>query len=355
MVITERYVRQVVLQEIGEDGQSRLGHSSVLCIGAGGLGAPVLHYLAAAGVGRIGIIDADTVDISNLQRQVLFCEDDIGAPKASRAGQHITALNSDIHVEAYDTALTPENAPDIIPDYDIIIDGTDNFAAKFLANDAAVKYGKPLIYGAIQGFDGQAAVFDAALGPCYRCLYPEMPTAQIANCAESGVIGAVAGLVGMTQALQAIQLITGDVSFAPLHGRLWMLDSRRMTSRIVGVPKNPECPVCSRAASAITLKTSETACGYIAELTPEQVGEAAVIVDVRESEERAQGYIERARHCPLSALEAGHIPEMPGNCDIILYCQHGIRSLQAGRILKARGYESVYSLKGGYAAWTGED
>lgn len=348
----ERYARQIVLPEIGEAGQNKLGRASVLCVGAGGLGAPVLLYLAAAGVGHIGIIDPDKVDISNLHRQVLFETGDIGHPKAQVAGQRVHALNNEIRVETYDAALSPENAPDLFQAYDIIIDGTDNFATKFLINDAAVKYQRPWIYGAIQGFDGQAGVFDAGQGACYRCLYPAMPKAQIANCAESGVIGAVAGLVGMTQALQAIQLITGDASFAPLVSKLWMLDTRTMASHTLGVPKNPACPVCNGSASAITLESDETARVEIPEVTPANIGDDTVLVDVREQEGREAGIIQQALHCPLSDLQAGKDPELPKDRDVVLHCQYGIRSVQAAKILKQRGYARVYSMKGGYQEWT---
>lgn len=352
-----RYKRQITLPEIGLDGQEKLAHARVLCVGAGGLGSPALLYMAAAGIGHIGIIDFDMVDESNLQRQVLFTTDEVGGPKAVHAKARLQALNPEIEIIVYEEELTAENAPDLFQTYNIILDGTDNFETKFLINDAAAKYKKPWVYGAIQGFDGQASVFDAQCGPCYRCLYPEKPKARIANCAEAGVIGAVAGLIGVTQALQVIQLVTGHESFEPLIGKLWTLDTKTMRTRLLNIPKNPDCPVCSKNLNDFVLSYSSPVCGFIPELTPQQVRQKSefCLIDVRENEEWEQGGIEGARHWPLSRMLSGDTPDLPKETEIILHCQKGIRSLQAAQILKEHGYCDVYSLSGGYEAWVSEN
>ncbi len=352
MVASDRYKRQIILPEIGEEGQKALLNARVLCVGAGGLGSPALLYLAAAGVGKIGIIEFDTVDESNLQRQVLFTTRSVGLSKAVVAKEKLQDLNPEIDIEIYEDELNAENAPKLFENYDVILDGTDNFETKFLINDASVKYGKPWVYGAIQGFDGQASVFNAQNGPCYRCLYPEKTKARIANCAEAGVIGAVAGLVGVTQALQVIQLITGDKSFEPLIGKLWTLDTKTMQTRILNIPPNPDCSICSKKQSEVFLSYSSPVCGFIPELTPQQVREKKQVrlIDVREKEEWDQGYIEGAQHWPLSRLMEGAFPDIPQE-DIILYCQKGMRSMQAAQILKSEGYLDIYSMSGGYEEW----
>jgi len=350
-----RYARQTVLPEIGEEGQKKLLSARVLCVGAGGLGSPALLYLAAAGIGYIGIIDFDVVEETNLQRQILFSTHALGEPKAAQAKERLQGLNPDITITAYEEELSADNAPDLFEQYDIILDGTDNFAAKFLINDAAVKYQKPWVYGAIQGFRGQASVFDAQNGPCYRCLYPEPPNTPIANCAAAGVIGAVAGMIGLTQALQVIQLITGDASFEPLTGKLWTLDTKTMQTRLLNLPKNLDCPVCSKKEQDIILSYSFPVCGFVPELTPEQMRaktqENHILIDVREREEWEQGNIDGAQHWPLSQIIEGHMPALPKETPIILHCQKGIRSLQAATLLQARGFKDVYSMSGGYEAW----
>lgn len=348
-----RYARQTALPEIGPEGQEKLLRASVLCVGAGGLGSPALLYLAAAGIGRIGVADFDAVDESNLQRQVLFTAEAVGQSKAVQAKERLQALNPAITIETYEDGLNAENAPDLFQSYDLIIDGTDNFETKFLINDAAVKYGKPWVYGAIQSFDGQASVFNAHHGPCYRCLYSAPPKARIANCAEAGVIGAVAGMIGVTQALQAIQLIVGHESFKPLIGKLWTLDTKTMETRLLTIPKNPDCPICSRDKENIVLQYKPPVCGFVPEISPEQARENAdgLLIDVRELGEWKCGAIAGAQHWPLSQALEGIIPDLPQDREIILYCQKGIRSLQAARILKEKGFSDIYSLTGGYDAW----
>ncbi|MBK9562075.1 MAG: HesA/MoeB/ThiF family protein [Micavibrio sp.] len=348
-----RYSRQTVLPEIGAAGQERLSRASVLCIGAGGLGCPALLYLTAAGVGRIGIVDFDAVDETNLQRQVLFTMKQVGRNKAEAAKERLEMLNPNIKIKAYPFELTDKNAEELFQSYDIIIDGTDNFAAKFLINDAAVKCGKLFIYGSILGFDGQLSVFGAPHGPCYRCLFPEAPKGHVPNCAEAGVIGAVAGMIGTAQAMEAIKIIVGHESFYPLIGKVWTTDMRTMENRLLSLAKNPDCPVCSKSKEAIPLQYSSPVCGFISEVTPQQAREnkSALIIDVRERKEWDTGHIKDAQHIPLSALAQGDVPDLPTDCAIILHCQKGKRGQQAVQILRAHGYLNVSNMAGGYEAW----
>lgn len=351
-----RYSRQIILPEIGENGQKLLAASKVLVVGAGGLGCPVLQYLAAAGTGLIGIIDYDRVDISNLQRQILFSTADAGRPKALAAQSHLQALNPDITIKAYDEELSDENAPELFATHDIIVDCTDNFSAKFLINDAAVKLGKPVVYGAIQGFDGQVAVFDARYGPCFRCLQPQAPRSAIMNCAEAGVIGALAGMIGTVQAMETIKLIVAHESFSPLYGSLWTIDSRTMECHQLTLPKNGTCPVCSHPAADIVLEYSSPVC-FAAVVCEIETGHLAtmtncLMIDVREQDEWNQGHIPEARHLPLSVLNRNpelFSPHRKNTC--VLYCQRGTRSRKAAEILLQAGFSDIYSLKGGYESW----
>lgn len=353
MTENNRYGRQTILPEIGAAGQEKMSRASVLCIGAGGLGCPALLYLAAAGVGRIGIVDFDSVDETNLQRQVLFTVEQIGRNKAEAARERLEALNPDITIKSYPVELTDKNAGGLFDDYDIIIDGTDNFAAKFLINDAAVKSGKPFIYGSILGFDGQLSVFNAPGGPCYRCLFPEAPKGHVPNCAEAGVIGAVAGVVGTAQTMEAIKIIVRHKSLTPLIGKVWTLDMRSMENRILSLPKSPDCPTCSKSREDITLQYTPRVCGFIPEVTPEQAigNKSALLIDVREQEEWDVGHIECARLFPLSKLLQGDSLDASKDCEIIIHCQKGKRGLQAAEILRARGYLNVSNMAGGYEAW----
>lgn len=350
---TSRYQRQMSLPEIGERGQKKLFLSSVLCIGAGGLGSPALLYLAAAGVGRIGIIDFDRVDESNLQRQVLFSTEDIGKQKAQSAAEKIKKLNPTIKVEYYDQELDIEKAKDLFPSYDVILDGTDNFETKFLINDAAVKFDKPWVYGAIQEFDGQVSVFNHKGGPCYRCLQNEKPKSRIKSCAENGVIGAVAGIIGVVQALQAIQIIIDYPEWELLAGKIWTLDTRTMQTRMLTLKKNLACQICSADKDSITLRYAHTACDTVVEVPVTTLTHRSnyTLIDVREEIEWQKGHIEGAILWPLSKLQAGDLPDIPKTRDIILLCQRGIRSKQAAHILKGHGLTNVFSLTGGYEAW----
>ncbi len=348
-----RYERQVILPEIGESGQKKLSNASVLCIGAGGLGCPALLYLAAAGVGHLGIVDFDVVEETNLHRQVLFTTDQIGVNKAEAAKTRLTALNPEIEIDVYPEELTDKNAQTLFEKYDIIIDGTDNFSTKFLINDVAVKANKPFVYGSILGFDGQVSVFNDQDGPCYRCLFPEAPKGHVPNCAQAGVIGAVAGVVGTTQAMEAIKVILGHTELPPLSGSLWIIDMHTMESKRLRVSKNKSCSVCSKVDEEIVPQYSSPVCGFVQEVTPEQarLNCSAILIDVREVEEWNEGYIENARHAPLSDLMQGTIPDLPTDCEIILYCQKGIRGEKAAQVFKAKGYLNINNMSGGYAAW----
>ncbi len=350
---SDRYIRQMQLPEIGRTGQEKLRRASLLCVGAGGLGSPALLYLAAAGVGRIGIIDFDRVDESNLQRQVIFSTQALGRPKAQEAASRLRALNPSIIIECYDEELNVESATRLFPGYDLILDGTDNFETKFLINDAAVKFGKPWIYGAIQGFDGQVSVFNHQGGPCYRCLQPDRPQGHIQNCAEAGVIGAVAGIIGVTQALQALQIITGHQNFEPLAGRIWLVDTRTMQTRMLTLPKNPHCSVCAGDKTQIALRYNTPLCGFVPELSLAQLREkiGCTLIDVREETEWQAGHIEGAVLWPLSRIVAGQMPAFPKDTEIVLHCQKGARSLQAARIMRDQGFVRTSSLSGGYDAW----
>lgn len=355
-----RYNRQVIMPEIAEQGQEKLLAARVLMIGAGGLGCPALQYLAAAGVGVIGIADHDRVDLSNLQRQTLYATEDQGKPKAALAKKKLQALNPDITIHSYDEEVTDKNALGLFSGYDVIIDGTDNFSAKFLINDASVKAGKPVVYGAIQGFDGQATIFGTAGGPCYRCLHPKPPEGIVLNCAEAGVVGAVAGIVGTVQAMETVKLIVGGPTLSPLIGKLWLIDVRTMETRIVRIPRRKDCPVCAKPPADIILQSASPVCftGVAEEIAWRDTTrmEGILMIDVRELPEWEEGHIPDALHLPLSVLQrnpdAFSTPAGKKTC--VLYCQRGIRSKRAAELLLAQGYQGILSLKGGYEAWRSE-
>lgn len=356
----ERYARQVVLPEIGEEGQQKLNQSSVLCIGAGGLGSPALIYLAAAGVGHIGIVDDDTVSISNLQRQILFSEQDIGRPKTAVAASKLSELNSKCHIEAYNERFTAHSAERLLASFDVVIDGTDNFASKFLINDACVKYNKTLIYGSILGFEAQVAVFSAANGVCYRCLYPKAPSGHIPNCAEAGVVGAMAGIAGTVQALEAVKMLLGvewcqNKGLEPLLGKLWLLNARTMQTRLLAVPGRAAC-ICHNDSGAIVLEESEglVCSAGIKNISPANIADfagRAVFIDVREEYELAAGMIEGALHIPLRLLLADKnaVSDLDRDEAVIVYCQHGVRSRAAAEYLLAAGFSDVSHIEGGFS------
>lgn len=358
-----RYSRQTVLPQIGNDGQNKISQARILCIGAGGLGSPALLYLAAAGVGTLGVIDDDEVSISNLQRQILFSSNEVGQNKATSARKRLAELNSDIRIEAHHERLTATNAEALFSKYEIIIDGSDNFSTKYLANDTCVKLGLPLVYGSVLRFEGQLSVFDALRGPCYRCLFPAPPKTSVPNCAEAGVLGATAGMIGSAQALEALKLVLNHPELPPLIGRLAVLDGAQTRWSTFALAKKSDCPVCSLPPSKIRLNDSSANCSIHPEqeITVEELlrnvhsDAAPRILDVREPEEFSPGFISGAENWPLSKLKEGFLPPpSPDGKATVIYCRSGIRSLTALQILVAAGFHSPIShLRGGYLAWHG--
>jgi adenylyltransferase/sulfurtransferase len=356
-----RYARQMILPEIGKDGQNRLSAANVLCVGAGGLGCPVLLYLAGAGVGHIGIIDNDVVDESNLQRQTLYTMADIGRSKVVAAQERLQAFNPNLQVTPYNTRLTAENALEILAPYDIIIDGSDNFATRFLVNDACVRLQKPLVYGSVQKFEGQASVFDAAQGPCYRCLFPEIPEPGMGpSCAEAGVLGVMPGLIGMIQATEALKIILGTGN--TLRGRLLVLDALSMAFHQIEIPKDKDCPCCGNHAQPVPLhdyNTGGCTMNNDITITPRelqkmiQTDAPLTLVDVREPDEHAVCKIMGAQLIPLRQIPA-RVSELDKNKLIVLHCHHGRRSLMALQFLQEEGFTQLKNLEGGIDAWAEE-
>jgi adenylyltransferase/sulfurtransferase len=357
-----RYSRHLILPDVGVEGQRKLKAARVLLVGTGGLGSPAALYLAAAGVGTIGLIDFDVVDTTNLQRQILHGTQTVGIPKIESARRRIQDLNPNVNVEAIETRLTSENALDIIRDYDIVADGTDNFPTRYLVNDACVLLGKPNVYGSIFRFEGQASVFYAKEGPCYRCLYAEPPPAGLVpSCAEGGVLGVLPGIIGSVQALEAIKLIIGRG--APLIGRLLLFDALRLKFRELKLERDPNCPVCGRNPTITSLIDYEAFCGVTAEPAYEGAeitaldlkeeidsGKAIVLLDVREPHEFEITALEGAQLIPSGELPA-RLGELDDHAEIVAYCHHGPRSLRALEIMRAAGFSKVRSLRGGIDAW----
>ncbi len=362
-----RYSRHLLMPEVGLTGQKKLKAASVLIIGAGGLGSPAALYLAAAGVGRIGLVDFDVVDESNLQRQILHGTSWVGKPKLASAKARLLDLNPDIVVETYETVLTSANALEVLKDYDIIIDGTDNFPTRYLVNDACVFLGKPLVYGSIFRFEGQATVFDARVGPCYRCLYPEPPPpGLVPSCAEGGVFGVLPGVIGAIQATEAIKLIIGQGE--PLIGRLLLYDALSMRFRELKLRKNPTCPVCGENPTIRELIDYEAFCGVPIyehevrtefDITPQELkamlerdGRQVVLLDVREPHEWEICRLEGALLIPLRELPE-RLHQLDPTREYVVYCKTGARSAQATRIMQAAGLR-VRNLRGGINAWSRE-
>src|SRR5512140_676538 len=361
-----RYSRHLIIPEIGMKGQKLLKGSRVLIIGAGGLGSPLGLYLAAAGVGTIGIVDFDVVELTNLQRQILHTTDDIGRPKLESAREAITAINPHVNVVPHAVRLSSENALEILKDYDVVVDGTDNFATRYLVNDACVLLGKPNVYGSIFRFDGQVTVFDAKRGPCYRCLYPTPPPpGLIPSCAEGGVLGVLPGIVGTLQALEVIKLIVrqGD----PLIGRLLLFEALQMKFRELKLKKDPECPVCGEHPTIHELIDYEEFCGIRPregnhngshrdkEITVEQLkerldrGEDIHLVDVREPHEYEIVNL-GAKLIPLRKLPE-RVQELDPSREIVVHCKVGERSERAAEFLRSVGFTNVRNLVGGIRAW----
>ncbi len=356
-----RYGRHLVIPEVGEAGQLRLKAGSALVVGAGGLGSPTLLYLAAAGLGRIGVVEFDTVDESNLQRQVLYGTSDIGRAKIDVARARIAEVNPHVVVEPHAVRLDAKNVLGLVSRYDLVIDGTDNFAARYLVNDACVITGRPNVYGSVFRFEGQLSVFATKDGPCYRCLHPEPPPpGVIPGCSEAGVLGVLPGLVGMLQATEAIKIIAGLGD--PLIGRLLLIDALAPRFREIRLPKDPECPVCGTHPSITEPVEYTLLCGDIpvedaSEITAEELRrriaarEPLLLLDVREPGEHAIDAIEGSRLVPLGQL-ASHIEQIPRDRPIAAYCAAGMRSAKAAKMLRDKGFQAV-SLKGGIAAWRG--
>jgi len=361
----ERYRRHLNLAEIGAEGQLALLRGRVVVVGAGGLGCPAAQYLAAAGVGTLGLVDADVVDVSNLQRQVLYGTADVGRPKVEVARARVQAMNPDVRVEAHAVRLRAGNALDVLRGYDVVVDGSDNFPTRYLVNDAGVLLGKPVISGAILRFEGQVSVFDARRGPCYRCLFPEPPPPEVApSCAEAGVLGVLPGLVGLVQASEALKLLAGVGE--PLVGRLVQLDALEMRFSEFRFAKDPACPACGERPTLRALSDDELLCGVparaeapIPERTPAEVARAGVpgrdflLLDVREPDEHRKARLEGARLVPLGELPA-RLAELAAwrERPVVVHCHKGGRSARACRILRDAGFRDVANLAGGIEAWS---
>jgi adenylyltransferase/sulfurtransferase len=358
----QRYSRHLIMPEVTAEGQSRLKAARVLCVGAGGLGSPAALYLAAAGVGTIGIVDFDEVDLSNLQRQILHGTKDIGRGKLESARDRLHDINPQIQIELHDCRFSSENAPAIVTRYDVVVDGSDNFATRYLSNDVCVFERKPNVYGSVFRFEGQTTVFAPHLGgPCYRCLFPEPPPPEsVPNCAQAGVLGVLPGIIGMLQAIETLKLILGIGEV--LVGRLLHFDALKVKFRELNLRRDPQCPVCGRNPTIFSPIDYEQFCGVrdeggIPEMSPHELkrrmdaGEAFELVDVREPFEYEIARIDGARLIPLGEITE-HLDELDREQPIVLHCHSGKRSEQAARLLLQRGFAKVYNLKGGIDAWS---
>ena len=361
-----RYSRHLIMPEVGMDGQLKLKAAKVLLIGTGGLGAPLGLYLTAAGVGRLGLVDFDVVDFTNLQRQVTFTTQDVGKRKIEAARDRLHGLNPEIQIDTHEVKLTSENALDILRDYDIIVDGTDNFPTRYLVNDACVLLGKPNVYGSIFRFEGQATVFALDDGPCYRCLYPEPPPpGLVPSCAEGGVLGVLPGIVGSIQANETIKLIIGRGE--SLKGRLLIFDALKMKFRELRLRKNPDCPICGTHRTVTKLIDYEEFCGLrgqeaqqpaaqVPEMEPVELkrkldaGEDVFILDVREPHEYQICHL-NGHLIPLGDLPK-RVSELDSARTIVAHCRSGMRSAQAVEFLRPAGFRKVWNLKGGILAWS---
>ena len=360
-----RYSRHLIMPEVGMEGQLKLKGAKVLCIGAGGLGSPLALYLGAAGVGTLGVVDFDVVDFTNLQRQIIHSTSDVGRKKLESAAEKIKAINPFVTIRPFETKLTSENALRLFRDFDIIVDGTDNFPTRYLVNDACVLTGKPNVYGSIFRFEGQVSVFATKEGPCYRCLYPEPPPpGLVPSCAEGGVLGILPGLVGVMQATEAIKLILGKGE--PLIGRLLLVDALGMRFRELKLRKNPDCPVCGTHPTVTKLIDYNEFCGIrgeeapvttnVPEIQPEELkakldaGEDVFVLDVREPHEyqicNIDGYL-----IPLGELPK-RVHELDSSREIVAHCRSGVRSAKAVDFLRQAGFRKVKNLAGGILAWS---
>lgn len=361
-----RYSRHLTLPQVGVKGQVALRNAKVLIVGAGGLGAPIGLYLAAMGIGRIGIVDHDVVEASNLQRQVIHSLCDVGRPKVESACDRMRAINDAITVVPYNLSLDRENALTLIADYDVVVDGTDNFPTRYLINDACVIAGKPYLYGAILGFDGQASVLNHADAPCYRCLFPEPPSTELApNCEINGVLGVLPGLIGLIQATEVVKVLLGIGE--SLTGRLLSYDALSMSFREIRVRRNPHCRMCSATADRRALTEYEKNCAnesayadsgpMVSEITPQEAqtllsnpAHGVELIDVREWVETQICVLDGARNIPISSL-ARELAKLPKDRVYILYCKVGGRSTRAATIMLRQGFTKVYSIRGGILRW----
>ncbi|WP_436786618.1 adenylyltransferase/sulfurtransferase MoeZ [Yinghuangia sp. YIM S10712] len=365
-----RYSRHLIIPDFGMSGQKRLKNAKVLCVGAGGLGSPALLYLAAAGVGTLGIIEFDTVDESNLQRQIIHGQSDIGKSKAQSARESVLEANPYVDVVLHEERLDASNVMEIFAQYDLIVDGTDNFATRYLVNDACVLLGKPYVWGSIYRFDGQASVFWAEHGPCYRCLYPEPPPpGMVPSCAEGGVLGVLCASIGSIQVNEAIKMLTGMGD--PLLGRLMIYDALEMTYRQVKVRKDPECAVCGKNPTVTELIDYEAFCGVVSEeaqeaalgstITPRQLkewmdaDEEIHVIDVREPNEYEIVSIPGAVLVPKNEFLMGNALEgLPQDKRIVLHCKTGVRSAEVLAVLKAAGFQDAVHVGGGVIGWVNQ-
>ncbi len=365
-----RYSRHLILPEVGLGGQKKICSTSVLCIGAGGLGSPIAMYLAAAGIGKLGILDFDTVDYSNLQRQIIHATQDVGRPKTQSAQETIKTINPNVEVVIHETRITSENALDIIRPYDIVVDGTDNFPTRYLTNDACVLLKKANVYGSIFRFEGQASVFAPHLGgPCYRCLYPEPPPAgMVPSCAEGGVLGVLPGIIGTIQATEILKLALGKGN--TLIGRLLLFNALDMKFRELKLRRDPKCPLCGEHPSITELIDYETFCGINPEpatpaANPDEVSVQEMkraldqpnlgikVIDVRESDEHQIAHVNGVPLFPLSSLQQRFV-ELDPNQQYYIHCKSGIRSLRALQFLREQGFKYLKSVRGGITAWADE-
>ena len=365
---TSRYARQISLPHVGVEGQQKLKAGSALVVGSGGLGSPSAIYLAAAGVGRLGLVDFDRVDLSNLHRQVLHQTGDIGRPKVESAKAHLIALNPEIEVEVHATRLTSRNAMEILQSYDVVIDGSDNFATRYLVNDACVLLGKPNVYGSVFRFEGQASVFDARNGPCYRCLYSEPPPPGfVPSCEEGGVLGVLPGIIGLIQATEALKILLGEGT--TLAGRLLLFDALRMSFRELRLKKDSQCKICGDRPAITALIDYDQFCGtgqamsgpdnVLKEITPADLsarlagGEKIVLLDVREPAEWEGGRLENAIHIPMRRL-MGEVGTLDKEAEIVVYCRTGRRSATAIEMMRSMGFQKLQNLQGGIKRWAAD-
>lgn len=364
----QRYSRHLIMPEVGYEGQKKLKHAKVLLIGIGGLGSPLALYLAAAGVGTLGIVDFDTVDYTNLQRQIIHSTEAVGKSKLESATQRIAGLNPEVNIITFETSITSENALDIIKDFDIVVDGTDNFPTRYLLADASVFLKKPLVFGSIYRFEGQITVFDSSKGPCYRCLYSEPPPPSLVpNCAEGGVIGVLPGIIGTLQTNEIIKLILGIGK--PLIGRLLLFDALDMNFRELKIQKNPDCVLCGKNPTITKLIDYEEFCGVGTDSPPDLNQEEIIfpselaklirsntpiqIIDVREPHEAEISKIKASILIPVDEIEQ-RANELDQNQLIILHCRTGVRSTRALIKLKSFGFTKLKNLQGGINAWANE-